>query len=84
MNEHHCLAIGKDVPDLLATPARYVGLMGSNRRWATTRAKLEDAGVSGDRLDLIKTPIGSERHAENPEEIAVSIMAEVIEHLRGD
>ena len=71
------------LPHILATPARYVGLMGSNRRWTTTRAKLAEAGVAAAELDRVQTPIGIEINAETPAEIAVSIMAAVVAARRG-
>jgi len=70
------------LPHLLATPAGYVGLMGSNRRWDTTRGKLMAAGVAEGDLARVRSPIGVEINAETPEEIAVSILAEIIEHRR--
>ena len=71
------------LPVLLATEARYIGLMGSDRRWQTTSAALAEAGVSADAIARVQTPIGVEIHAETPEEIAVSIMAAVIADQRG-
>jgi xanthine dehydrogenase accessory factor len=71
------------LPPLLATDAGYIGLMGSQRRWTTTREKLSTLGIGDDRLDRVHAPIGVEINAETPEEIAVSIMAEVVEHARG-
>lgn len=70
------------LPVLLATPLSYIGLMGSTRRWQTTRAALADAGIADTDLDRIHAPIGIEINAETPEEIAVSILAEVIGHRR--
>ena len=70
------------LPALLATGAGYVGVMGSERRWATTRARLEAGGVDPTALDRVHAPIGIEVGAETPEEIALSIMAEVIAHRR--
>ncbi len=70
------------LPALLATDAGYVGVMGSERRWATTRARLEADGVDPGALDRVHAPIGVELGAETPEEIALSIMAEVIAHRR--
>lgn len=70
------------LPALLATDAGYVGVMGSERRWATTRARLESEGVSSAALDRVHAPIGIEVGAETPEEIALSIMAEVVAHRR--
>lgn len=78
------ISIDHDVlPVVLETPAPYIGLMGSDRRWATTRAKLITAGVSTSDLDRVSCPIGREIWAETPSEIAVSIMAEVIGFDRG-
>ena len=70
------------LPALLATGAGYVGVMGSERRWATTRARLEAGGVDPVALDRVHAPIGIEVGAETPEEIALSIMAEVVAHRR--
>ncbi|MEM9561567.1 MAG: XdhC family protein [Actinomycetota bacterium] len=74
------------LPPLLSSPAGYLGLMGSTRRWATTRARLLDAGLAGDHtdvdLDRIVSPIGIEIGAETPEEIAVSILAQVVARRR--
>ena len=70
------------LPALLATGAGYVGVMGSERRWATTRARLEAEGVDRTALDRVHAPIGIEVGAETPEEIALSIMAEVVAHRR--
>ena len=70
------------LPALLATDAGYVGVMGSERRWATTRARLEAEGTDPEALDRVHAPIGIEVGAETPEEIALSIMAEVVAHRR--
>ena len=70
------------LPALLATDAGYVGVMGSERRWATTRARREADGVDPAALDRVHAHIGIEVGAETPEEIALSIMAEVIAHRR--
>jgi len=68
----------RGLPSLFDTEAAYIGVIGSKRRWATTTKKLLDAGVSSDKLKKIHSPIGMNIHAETPEEIAVSIMAEII------
>lgn len=70
------------MPPLLATPARFIGIMGSERRWSTTREKLAAAGIAAADLDRVVSPIGVDIEAENPEEIAVSILAQIIEHER--
>lgn len=66
------------VPLLLETPARYIGVMGSARRWSEVRRTLAEAGIGEDRLARIHAPIGIDIHAETLEEIAVSIMSEII------
>lgn len=70
------------IPSILETPARYIGVMGSERRWATTRDQLIEVGVSESALDRIHAPIGIEIGAETLEEIAVSILSEVIRVTR--
>lgn len=66
------------IPPLLETPAAYIGVIGSQRRWAEARKQLKQAGVSDEKLARVRSPIGLELNAETPEEIAVSIMAEII------
>jgi len=68
----------RGLPSLLDTQAGYIGVIGSKRRWATATKRLLEAGVSASKLKQIHTPIGLDIHAETPEEIAVSIMAEII------
>jgi xanthine dehydrogenase accessory factor len=63
---------------LLDTPAGYIGVIGSKRRWATTVKALKEKGVSDEKLGKVHSPIGLELQAETPEEIALSIMAEVM------
>jgi len=66
------------LPVLLDTPAAYLGVIGSQRRWATTRKALLEQGVSPGLIDKARSPLGLELNAETPEEIAVSILAEII------
>jgi len=66
------------LPALLGTPAAYIGVIGSQRRWATARKQMLEMGVAEEKLKQVRSPIGLELNAETPEEIAVSIMAEII------
>jgi xanthine dehydrogenase accessory factor len=66
------------LPALLNTPAAYIGVIGSRRRWATTIKGLMEKGLDEQKLANIHSPIGLELNAETPEEIAVSIMAEIL------
>jgi xanthine dehydrogenase accessory factor len=63
---------------LLDSAAAYIGIIGSKRRWATTVKALKEKGVSDEKIAKVHSPIGLELQAETPEEIAVSIMAEVM------
>ena len=57
----------------------YIGMMGSKRRVAIVKDQLEKKGIDREDLERVHTPIGLKIKAETPEEIAVSIMAEIIE-----
>lgn len=57
----------------------YVGMMGSRRRVAIVKDQLAEKGVDREALERVHTPIGLKISAEMPEEIAVSIMAEIIQ-----
>ncbi|MEO6064021.1 MAG: XdhC family protein [Thermoflexales bacterium] len=71
------------LPVLLRSPLAYIGVIGSRRRWATAVKALRAAGVSDADLARVRAPIGLEIRAETPEEIAVSIMADIIATRRG-
>lgn len=66
------------LPPLLESDAAYIGVIGSRRRWKMTVDKLKEIGVSEERIARVHSPIGLELQAETPEEIAVSIMAEIL------
>ena len=71
------------VPHLVHSPAPYIGLLGSERRWAETFRLLREDGLSDEQLARLHSPVGLELNAETPEEIAVSILAEIIMLRRG-
>jgi xanthine dehydrogenase accessory factor len=62
--------------------AAYIGMLGSERRVLTVKNLLKQKGVSEAALARVHAPIGIEIHAETPQEIAVSIMAEIIQVKR--
>lgn len=63
--------------------AGYVGMIGSRRRTATVLQHLREEGYDAAALDEISTPIGLDIGAETPEEIALSILAEIVMLRRG-
>jgi xanthine dehydrogenase accessory factor len=58
--------------------AAYVGVIGSRRKMATLLSRARDLGIPPDELASLHAPIGLPIRAETPEEIAVSILAEMI------
>jgi len=68
----------KGLPSLLETKAAYIGVIGSKRRWLTTVNTLKEQGVDEELIAKVRSPMGLELNAETPEEIAVSIMAEIL------
>lgn len=62
----------------LRTKARYIGMIGSRRKVSVVFDRLKEEGVSEAELKRVHAPIGLEIGAETPEEIAISIVAELI------
>ena len=56
----------------------YIGLIGSSRKILKIRERLTDEGASQDWLDQVHMPIGLKIGAETPEELAISIWAEIL------
>ncbi|HJM89564.1 MAG TPA: XdhC/CoxI family protein [Dehalococcoidia bacterium] len=63
--------------------AAYVGMIGSRRRTRTVLEQLLSDGFEREALEAVHTPIGIDIGAETPEEIAVSILAEIVMERRG-
>jgi xanthine dehydrogenase accessory factor len=77
--DYDCLRRLLDAP----VAPRYIGMIGSRRRVPAAFAALLKSGVAREKLAAIHAPIGIEIGAETPEEIAISIMAELILVRRG-
>ncbi len=72
------------IPDLIQSSARYIGLIGSERRWAiTAKALREQHNLTAEQLARVRSPIGLELQAESPREIALSILSEITMVRRG-
>ncbi|MSR81544.1 MAG: XdhC/CoxI family protein [Candidatus Latescibacteria bacterium] len=67
----------------IRTPARYIGMLGSERKKLLLWRRLEERGGARQRLDQIYAPVGLNIGADTPEEIAVSVVAELIRVRRG-
>ena len=68
----------KILPGLLEHKVAYLGVIGSRRRWATTKSQLSELGIPSEKITMIHSPIGLRLGAESPREIAVSILAEIM------
>jgi len=67
---------------VVGTPARYIGMIGSKTKNETIYSHLLAKGITREQLDRVHAPIGLEIGAQTPEEIAVSILAELIKIRR--
>jgi len=66
---------------VLGSSAVYLGMIGSRRRVLSVFKKLESEGISERELQLVHAPIGLKIGARSPQEIAVAILAEIIDHV---
>ncbi len=66
----------------LATDTPYVAFVGSRRKAATLTARLRDEGLAAEQTARLRSPAGLDIGAITPEEIALSIIAEVVELRR--
>lgn len=69
--------------EILKYPNMYTGMIGSRRRVKSLLSELEEQGVPQEYLQKVHSPIGLNINAETPEEIAVSILGELINVHRG-
>jgi xanthine dehydrogenase accessory factor len=70
------------VEDLVGGPFRYLAMIGSKRKAAMTVERCRNKGISEAQIERLRSPAGLDIGAETPEEIAVSIVAEMIAHRR--
>ena len=63
---------------LINKDLKYFGVLGSNAKMSLMLRKLSKEGLPAEKLDRIRTPIGIPIHSRTPEEIAISIAAEII------
>jgi xanthine dehydrogenase accessory factor len=70
------------VEHAIQTPARYIGLVGSRTKVAVFRKNLRERGFTDEQLARVICPAGVDIGAETPEEIALSIAAQLVEYRR--
>jgi xanthine dehydrogenase accessory factor len=71
------------VADVINRPARYIGLIGSESKWARFRQRLTAREVPEAALARVKCPIGLHIGGKAPQEVAISIAAELLKCLHG-
>jgi xanthine dehydrogenase accessory factor len=71
------------IEQAIRTNARYIGMIGSKRKISRMWKKLIERGADPKRLAEVHAPIGLEIGADTPEEIAVSVVAQLIQVRRG-
>jgi xanthine dehydrogenase accessory factor len=66
------------LPSLLDTENAYLGVIGSQKRWLNTQKEINKMKDYSQKFAGVYSPIGIELDGETPEEIAISIMAEIL------
>jgi xanthine dehydrogenase accessory factor len=79
----HSHPLDESLVRLLAErPLRFLGLVGSRGKWGRFRKRLLARDISEDALDRVSCPVGVDIGAVTPEEIAVSVVAELVRRRR--
>jgi xanthine dehydrogenase accessory factor len=73
-HQHDVVLAGQLAP----RPFRYLGMLGSRRKVAMTAKVLREWGITNEAIDQLHAPVGLSIGADTPEEIAVSVVAEMI------
>lgn len=68
----------ESLEEVVNSNAKYIGAMGSKRKVITTMNNLKELGFSEENLNKVYAPIGLNIAAESPEEIAMSIISEIL------
>jgi xanthine dehydrogenase accessory factor len=68
---------------VLAARPDYVGMIGSKRRTNIVLARLRESGFDEELLGEVRAPIGLDLGAVSPEEVALSVLAEIVAYRRG-
>jgi xanthine dehydrogenase accessory factor len=71
------------VAEAMAAAPAYLGVVASRKRFARIRETLAAQGLAAEALDRVKNPAGLDIGATTPEEVALSILAEIVQRRRG-
>ena len=66
----------------LQTSVKYVGFVASQKKAEDVKAYLKNIGIAPDRIGQLRSPVGLDINAKLASEVAISILAEVIDHFR--
>jgi xanthine/CO dehydrogenase XdhC/CoxF family maturation factor len=83
VTDHDRPELGDVLAEVLETPARWVGVMGSPRHTAPHVAALQERGVAADVIARVHRPIGLDIGSRSPAEIAVSTVAGLLADRAG-
>jgi xanthine/CO dehydrogenase XdhC/CoxF family maturation factor len=83
VTDHDRLELGDVLAEVLTTPARWIGVMGSPRHTAPHVAALAERGVSPEQVARVHRPIGLDIGSRSPAEIAVSTVAGLLADRNG-
>jgi xanthine dehydrogenase accessory factor len=78
MTHEHDLDL-KLITKLLDKPARYLGLIGSETKWARFRMALKKSQVNEDLLGRVECPIGNKNQGKAPKEVAIGFANKLLE-----
>ena len=80
----HSAEIDQDILDkVMQNPSCYIGMVGSSNKWQMVKQNLAKAGKKEKELSRVRCPIGLELGGKSPQELAISIAAEVISTYYG-
>ena len=83
VTDHDHPALGDVLADVLGTPARWIGVMGSLRHTAPHVALLRERGLAEEQIARVHRPIGLDIGSRSPAEIAVSTVAGLLADRAG-
>jgi xanthine dehydrogenase accessory factor len=83
VTDHDRPELGDVLVDVLSTPARWVGVMGSPRHTAPHVAALQERGLPADAIARVHRPIGLDIGSRSPAEIAVATVAGLLADRAG-